>query len=163
MDTPTFRHLTASECRALIRRGHVGRIAFINHSEVDVEPIHYVFDGRWLFGRTSEGSKLHALGHAPYVAFEVDEIRGMFDWTSVVAHGTYYVMREDTLSDTDRRTFNRARRLLREPLPETLRADDPVPFRQVVFGIFIARLEGRAASTRRVSKPVRERSRTKTR
>ena len=147
MTTPRFRRLTAAECRALIRRNAVGRLAFLNHKEVDIEPIHYVFDGRWLFGRTSEGSKLHALGHFPYVAFEVDEVRGLFDWRSVVAHGTYYVARDDTTSEADRRTFQRARKLLRTLIPETLGAGDPVPFREVVFGIYIGRLEGRGASS----------------
>lgn len=158
---PSFSHLSTAECRALLRRNTVGRIAFINHGEVDIEPVHYVFDGRWLFGRTSEGSKVQALRHVPYVAFEVDEVRGLFEWASVVAHGTYYLMRDDTISSADRRTFDRAKWLLRNLLPDTLRTDDPVPFRQVVFGIAIARLEGRGATAKNAPRKSARRPRLK--
>ena len=159
MGTPSFRRLTLAESRALIRRNSVGRLAFINHNEVDIEPIHYVFDGKWLFGRTSEGTKLHALSHSPYVAFEVDEVKGVFDWSSVVVHGTYYLLRDDATALSDRRTAARARSLLRNVVPQTLRAGDPVPFRQVVFGIFIARIEGRAASSKGPPRTTRRRRR----
>lgn len=148
MKTPCFTRLTTAECRALLRRNTVGRLAFLNHHEVDIEPMHYAFDGKWLFGRTSEGSKLHALAHSPYVAFEVDEVRGVFDWSSAVVHGSYHVLRDDASLPGDRRTASRARSLLRNVVPNALRAGDPAPFRQIVFGIYIDRVEGRAASTR---------------
>lgn len=160
MKAPHFTHLTAAECRTLLRRNTVGRLAFLNHNEVDIEPIHYVFDGKWLFGRTSAGTKLHALSHSPYVAFEIDEVHGVFDWSSVVVHGTYYILRDDATSPSDRRTAARARSLLRNIVPETLRAGDPVPFRQVVFGVYIARVEGREASSKDV-KPQRPPSRVR--
>jgi nitroimidazol reductase NimA-like FMN-containing flavoprotein (pyridoxamine 5'-phosphate oxidase superfamily) len=117
---------------------------------VDIEPIHYVFSGRWLFGRTSRGAKLTALAHIPYVALEVDEVDGLFDWRSVVVHGTYYSHGPDG-GPTARRTFARAARLLGGLVPGTLAESDPVPFRDTIFGIYIDRLEGRAAEIPRGS------------
>lgn len=146
MTSPRFRRLTAAESRALLRANCVGRLAFVNGREVDIEPIHYVFAGRWLFGRTSQGAKLAALAHIPYVALEVDEVLGLFDWRSVVVHGTYYAHSADG-GPTARRTFARAARLLAGLVPGTLTEGDPVPFRDTIFGIYIDRLDGRAATT----------------
>ena len=90
--TPRFRSLTERDCRALLRHHHAGRLAFTLRDIVDIEPISYVLDGHWLYARTAPGTKLAKLRHNPFVAFEVDEIVGPFDWRSVVAHGTAYFL-----------------------------------------------------------------------
>src|SRR3954467_9300272 len=87
---PKFRELRPPESRALLRRSRVGRLAFTFKDRVDVEPIGYVFSGDWLYARTSPGAKLLKLAHHPWVAFEIDEVVGPFDWKSVVVHGTAY-------------------------------------------------------------------------
>ena len=51
---PTFRTLEADESRTLLARHRVGRIAYALHDRVDIEPVHYVYDGDWLFGRTDQ-------------------------------------------------------------------------------------------------------------
>ena len=84
---PTIRDLTPDESGALLARSHVGRLAFTHHDRVDIEPIGYISDGEWIFGRTSKGAKLSTLLHHPWCAFEVDEVRSMFDWSSVVVKG----------------------------------------------------------------------------
>src|SRR5690349_4335455 len=73
--SPTFRELTPAESRALLGRHNVGRIAYSFHDRVDVQPIHYVVSGDWLYGRTSRGEKFLTLAHNPWCAFEVDEVR----------------------------------------------------------------------------------------
>ena len=55
---PRFRHLTLEESHALLASNSVGRIAFSLHDRVDMQPINYISDGDWIFGRTSEGTKL---------------------------------------------------------------------------------------------------------
>jgi nitroimidazol reductase NimA-like FMN-containing flavoprotein (pyridoxamine 5'-phosphate oxidase superfamily) len=142
---PTFRALDRPECDAILARNAVGRIAYTLRGRVDIEPIHYAFDDGWLYGRTSEGSKLDVLAHHPWVAFEVDEIRGTFDWASVVVHGTFYRMQPEG-SYIERQAYARALAALRQLLPGTLSADDPVPTRRVVFGVHIDDVTGRAAS-----------------
>ncbi|MGH7670687.1 MAG: pyridoxamine 5'-phosphate oxidase family protein [Gemmatimonadaceae bacterium] len=144
MTDPTFRDLTSEECEALLAVNHVGRLAFSFKDRADIEPIHYVFENGWIYGRTAEGSKLTTIGHHPYVAFEVDDIRGIFDWQSVVAHGTVYVLESDD-GATSASAYARAVKLLRRFLPGTLKAGDPVPFRTVLFGIHVDELEGREA------------------
>ena len=141
---PTFRDLDAAEMDALLARNHVGRIAYSFHDRVDIEPIHYVYADGAFYLRTEHGSKLTALAHAPWVAFEVDEIDGLFDWRSVVAHGTVYML-EDAGSPEMRANYRVAVRRLRELVPDALNPDDPVTARSVVLKLHPAEMTGRAA------------------
>lgn len=141
-----FRELSTRESTALLRRNNVGRMAFSYRNRVDVIPLHYVYSGGWLYGRTSVGPKLLALRHSQWVAFEVDEIDGVFDWRSVVVHGRLYLLDPDRPGG-DPAARRRAVRLLRHIAPETMAADDPVPFRAVFFRVHADELSGRAAES----------------
>jgi uncharacterized protein len=142
---PVFAALSDDECWALLTRNHVGRLAFFNDKVVDIEPVHYVAaNNSWLFVRSAEGTKMEMFEHHPYVAFEVDEIDATFDWRSVVAHGTVYLMSEDSVR-ADRVVFDRALRSLRSFVPTTLTKGDPTPFRRQVYGIHVDRVTGRVA------------------
>jgi len=137
--TPHFRTLSRRECEALLRRNVVGRLAYSCHDRVDVEPIHFVFARGALFGRTSEGTKLDALRHSPRVAFEVDEVEGLHDWRSVVAHGTLFTLENSARAE--------AVALLRTVFPLTESEEDPTPDRDVVFHIVLDEMTGRSASS----------------
>ena len=142
--SPVFRSLSRAECDALLARNHVGRLAFSFKDRVDIQPIHYVFEAGWLFGRTSEGAKLATLDHNRWLAFEVDEVRGPFDWASVVVQGTFH--RIDPEGTTfEQAAAQRAVHLLRELVPETFTAADPAAFRTVLFRISVGEMTGRAA------------------
>lgn len=140
--TPIFYALGADEAHAVLARHHVGRIAYSFHDRVDIEPIHYVIDGNWIYGRTSIGTKLATLAHSPWCAFEVDEVRDTFDWESAVAKGTFYLL-DPQIGSPD--TYVRALALLRKLVPGTFSTHDPAPHRIVLFGIHIAEITGRAA------------------
>lgn len=142
---PHFRELTRTECEALLARHHVGRMAFSLHDRVDIEPLHYVFADGWLYGRTSIGTKISMLEHHPWVAFEVDEHEGLFDWRSVVVKGAFYRVDSEESPFGEDPVMARGVALLRSLLPETLTAGDPVPFRRTVFRIHLDEVTGRAA------------------
>jgi uncharacterized protein len=144
---PRFGALDDEAARALLARCRVGRLAYLHEGRVDIAPIHYVLDGDWIVGRTSVGSKIDALMHAPWVAFEVDEVDGPFDWRSVVVHGGVYF--PDPLGGTrDQEAYERAVDVLRTIAPGTLTPEDPTPHRSIVFRIHIDHIEGRMATTR---------------
>jgi nitroimidazol reductase NimA-like FMN-containing flavoprotein (pyridoxamine 5'-phosphate oxidase superfamily) len=143
---PTFRELSREQSEQVLGRNHVGRIAFTFHDRVDIEPLHYVFDDGWIYGRTSQGTKLTTIAHHRWVAFEVDEVRDLFDWRSVVVKGALYLIAVDTPDDRDP-AFTRGVELLRALLPDTLTANDPVPFRRSVFRIHCDEVTGKEAST----------------
>jgi len=143
--TPLFSKLSAKECWAVLFAHHVGRLAFVNEKLVDIEPVNYTAADGWLFMRSADGAKLEALAHTPYVAFEVDEIRGSFDWRSVVARGTIYLMADDDRY-VDQATVDRAVSALRSFSPAALTDDDPTPSRRTVYGLHVDGLSGRSAS-----------------
>jgi nitroimidazol reductase NimA-like FMN-containing flavoprotein (pyridoxamine 5'-phosphate oxidase superfamily) len=140
--SPHFRELSSDESHALLASKNVGRIAFAFHDKVDIEPITYVTDGEWIFGRTSMGTKLAALLHQPWCAFETDEVHDLFDWSSVVVKGTFYLL-DPEIGSPD--TYQRAERLLSKLVPGTFSDEDPAPQRDIVFGIFVHEITGRAA------------------
>jgi len=141
---PSFRDLSPEEAVAVLARNDFGRLAFTMHNRVDVQPLHYVYDDGWLYGRTRAGAKIETLRRNQWVAFEVDEVAGPFDWHSVVAHGGFYLL---SPAGTGRPTWDHAVTQLRRLVPQTLTDDDPVPFRTIVFRIAVQELTGRAAST----------------
>jgi hypothetical protein len=142
-----FSDLNNEECETLLARSHIGRIAYVLANRADIEPIGYVFDRGWLFGRTSPGTKLNALGHRPWVAFEVDEVEGRFDWQSVVAHGSFRILLPEG-SEYDVRLYERAGQMIRGVDPLMGTRDDPVSFRTLLFGIHIDDMVGRRARSR---------------
>jgi uncharacterized protein len=141
---PRLRELTRDEMEALLARNNVGRIAYAFHDRVDIEPINYVYANSWVYCRTSHGVKLDTMERHRWVAFEVDEVRGLFDWQSVVVRGATYVLKPDSPED-ERKAFIPGVTLLNQLLPGTLGGNDPVAFRQVVFRIHLDEVTGREA------------------
>ena len=145
----TFRDLTRGEIEAVLARHHVGRMAFAFLSRVDIEPIHYVYADGALFGRTTPGTKLTMLKHQPWVAFEVDEVEGPFDWRSVVLKGTVYFLGPDQVSHPAD-AYEHAVRVIKSVMPQAFTRDDPVPDRTILFRLHVDSMVGRAATTGRV-------------
>jgi uncharacterized protein len=141
---PVFSAMSERESRALLRRNRVGRLCFLNEGQPDVAPVHYVTGDDWIFIRSAPGTKMEAIAHHPYVAFEVDEFDDTFDWRSVVARGTIYLLPGDA-TQMERKELDRAIRALRAFVPATLTADDPTPARDIVYGIHVDMLTGRMA------------------
>ena len=145
---PDIHTIADVECRAILARNHVGRLAWCNRGQADLEPIHYVCAGDWIYGRTSPGAKLAVLKENFFqvwpVAFEVDEVEELFRWRSVVVHGSFYAL-DPAGSVWQRREWADGLALLRELVPGSLTPDDPVPFRTVVFAISMDEISGREA------------------
>ena len=150
--TPHFGALSDARSRALVARNNVGRFAYSFRDRVDIRPLHYVYDAGWIFGRTSVGSKLTMLAHQPWCAFEVDEVRGVLDWDSVVGHGHFEILDPETGSP-DR--YARALELLERLVPGTLAPEDPAPARSILFGIYLADIAGRSAREHDRSRRIR--------
>jgi len=70
---PRIRKLSTRQAAYVLTRNHVGRIAFVNDGRPAILPVHYVYAGDDIVGRTSYGMKAAAWDERPEVAFEVDE------------------------------------------------------------------------------------------
>jgi hypothetical protein len=142
--SPEIQELTTAECERFLADNHVCRIAYSFRDRVDIEPVHYVYDDGWLYGRTEPGAKLETIAHHRWVAVEVDEIDGLFAWRSVVVHGAFYLL--DPSGNTESRELHaHAIALLRRLVPDTFQADDPTPYRRIVFRISADEMRGRVS------------------
>ncbi|HEY9229980.1 MAG TPA: pyridoxamine 5'-phosphate oxidase family protein [Gemmatimonadaceae bacterium] len=137
---PVVSELSPEEANALLARNWIARIAYSWHDRVDVEPIHYVYDEPWIFGRTGVGAKLLALAHNQWCAVEVDEVDDLFDWRSVVVKGPFMAF-NSALGESDK--YDQAVAALRRLVPNALRDGDPTPDRSIVFGIHASEIAGR--------------------
>jgi hypothetical protein len=142
---PLFRKLGRDEIDAMLTRNTVGRIAYAFKDRVDIEPVNYAYADGWIYGRTSHGSKLDTISHNRWVAFEIDESRGVLDWSSVIVRGTVYFLTNESPSGDYTHSFAHGIELLDRLLPGTLKGADPVPFRDVVFRIHLDEVTGREA------------------
>jgi len=142
---PVFRDLDFGEIEAMLKEHSYGRLAFSFRDRVDIEPIHFVYDDRWLVCRTGPGTKVTQLAHHPWVAFEIDEVRGLFEWRSVVVKGTVYFAEPEGGGLNDEKWLKSVE-ALRRLVPLTMTPDDPTPGRNVIFRIHIDEMHGRSAA-----------------
>lgn len=139
-----IRTLSREEIEEVLRRNNIGRIAFSFRDRVDIEPINYIYDDGWIYGRTQPGTKLTVVQHNYWVAFEVDEVEGFLGWRSVVIRGGFYILVDEGTEQT-RQLRDQAIAQLRRLNPDAFTERDPVPFRNIVFRIAVQEMEGRAA------------------
>jgi uncharacterized protein len=147
----TFRDMSRDEIEAMLLRNRVGRLAFSIHDRVDIQPIHYIYQRGWLYGRTSEGEKITALKHNQWIAFEVDEVTDLFDWRSIVIHGSFWIMHPRG-SPRAEELWTKAAELVSKVVPGALTESDPVAFRQLLFRIAVSDVRGREAKTRQIER-----------
>ena len=139
---PEIRKLTEDEAIEILERNRVGRLALARANRVDIAPIHYVYHDGWLYGRTSPGTKLEMAGPDWWpVAFEVDEVEGLFDWRSVVVHGGFYALDPERAGQAE--AYQTALEQVRRIMPDALTDQDPVPERSVLFRIAVQEVDGR--------------------
>lgn len=141
--------LSEAAVNALLARSRLGRMAYVDGRLVDIRPLAYVRDGGWIFGRMALGTKVEALLHHPWVAFQVDEIRSPWDWESVVIRGPVHFLDEEA-GEEARRLRARALAALEREIPGFGTEADPGAFRTLLFGILPQEtrgMRGRSAGT----------------
>jgi nitroimidazol reductase NimA-like FMN-containing flavoprotein (pyridoxamine 5'-phosphate oxidase superfamily) len=144
-----IRELDQAEIAAVLRRNHVGRIGYTRRGKIDIQPVLYVFEEGWIYGRTSYGTKYENIAQTAYqwwpVVFQVDEVEDLFRWRSVLVHGGFYVLSRDA-SREERESWAHALEQVRTLDPAALGDNDAVPFRTVLFRIAVQEATGREST-----------------
>jgi nitroimidazol reductase NimA-like FMN-containing flavoprotein (pyridoxamine 5'-phosphate oxidase superfamily) len=138
------RTLDAAENEALLAKHHVGSLAIAFHARVTIVLVNYVYADRSIYGRLEEGPDVAAVQHRQWVAFQVSEIAGTYDWRTVTAHGSIHILTDED-SVTEATEFQKALGLIRSVSPAVLTPSDPMPQRVRLFRIFVDSLTGREA------------------
>jgi len=80
----------------VLRTEVVGRIACVADGWPYIVPVSYVYDGGDLvFMHSAEGRKIEAMRKNSQVCFEVEQIRSMTNWRTVIARGRFEELPRD--------------------------------------------------------------------
>jgi len=86
--------LQPDQIEKVLAKNIVGRIGCHADDTTYVVPISYAYDGTFIYGRTKEGLKINIMRKNPHVCFEVDELKNMANWESVIAWGEFKELTE---------------------------------------------------------------------
>jgi nitroimidazol reductase NimA-like FMN-containing flavoprotein (pyridoxamine 5'-phosphate oxidase superfamily) len=140
----TTRTLDRREMDALLARHHVGRLAASFEDRHSLTLVNYTYANDWVYIRIESGERRTTIEHHPWVAFEVDEIDGIYDWRTVTVYGPVQFLTDDTHSSAWR-DFNTAVQLIRSVVPGARTSEDPMPDRVHLFRIYVDTITGSEA------------------
>jgi nitroimidazol reductase NimA-like FMN-containing flavoprotein (pyridoxamine 5'-phosphate oxidase superfamily) len=81
--------LLPSQIEQILHEQVIGRIGCHASGRTYVVPVTYVYDGSSILGHTAVGLKVQMMRENPMVCFEVEDLRHLPRWSSVIAQGRY--------------------------------------------------------------------------
>lgn len=86
-----IKELGTSECFEILKSNHIGRLAYIFENIPYAVPITYFHDAEenCIIGYSAKGHKIDAMQKNGVVTLQVDDIRLIQKWSSVLVHGNY--------------------------------------------------------------------------
>jgi nitroimidazol reductase NimA-like FMN-containing flavoprotein (pyridoxamine 5'-phosphate oxidase superfamily) len=81
--------LTFEEIESLLRQQFVGHLGCQDKNIVYVVPVSYAYDGGYIYCHSFEGQKVAMMRNNPKVCFQVDEMKDMANWKSVITWGNF--------------------------------------------------------------------------
>jgi nitroimidazol reductase NimA-like FMN-containing flavoprotein (pyridoxamine 5'-phosphate oxidase superfamily) len=138
--------MDAGQIDHVLRSELVGRIGCHAEGRTYVVPVFYAYDGKYVYGHSSEGMKIRMLRANPQVCFEVDHVESLIDWQSVIAWGRFEELQGEQANQAERLIVQR----MKPHLPDTIGqpgqsggAGADAGERAVVFRIALAERTGR--------------------
>ncbi len=92
--------LSVAEIEQVLRTALIGRLGIYAEGRVFIVPVAYGYDGTYVYLHSHEGLKVRLMRTHPEVCFEVEEIDSPAHWRSVVAHGTFEELTNESERDT---------------------------------------------------------------
>jgi hypothetical protein len=150
-----IERMSDRECRELLARTNVARLACSFNNQPYVVPIHVDYYDGFIYGFSTIGQKIEWMRANPLVCIEVDELTTRRDWESLVIFGEY-----EELTNVPEHAHARsdAESLFqRHPNwwePATVPLTDQQARRPILFRILISRMTGRRARPQREEEAV---------
>ena len=105
------QEMPVEECRKALAGAGFGRLACARENQPYVVPVSFAVDGDCVYLFSMPGQKIEWMRNNPRVCLEIDSVKSLNDWTSIVVFGRYEEL-PDT-PDCERERLH-ARELLRE-------------------------------------------------
>jgi nitroimidazol reductase NimA-like FMN-containing flavoprotein (pyridoxamine 5'-phosphate oxidase superfamily) len=141
--------LNDSQMISILSSQALGRLACTDGEHPYIVPLTYTYDGEYIYGQTSEGTKLEILRKNPNVCFEVDRLTDMRNWQSVIAYGTFEELKAKEAEKAREILFSRVFQLMTSSTihsfehEEAGEIDDSTRIKHVMYRIKIERMTGR--------------------
>ena len=84
-----LRELNDIQIENLLKEELIGRIGCHSAETMYVVPVNYVYDGTNIYCHSAKGMKIDMMRENPQVCFEVDKIKDITNWESVIAWGKF--------------------------------------------------------------------------
>jgi len=94
-----FGELSAAEIERVLMDGQVGRLGITDGEQVYIFPVSYGYDGVYAYVVSRLGLKVRLMRAHPQVCFQVDDIKTPAQWRSVMAHGPFEELLEQSARD----------------------------------------------------------------
>jgi nitroimidazol reductase NimA-like FMN-containing flavoprotein (pyridoxamine 5'-phosphate oxidase superfamily) len=89
--------LTIDEIEKVLQASVLGRIGCTDGKLIYVVPISFAYDGTYVYCHTQEGLKIEMLRKNPSLCFEVELLKDLANWQTVITHGTFEELTDPTL------------------------------------------------------------------
>ena len=144
-----FGILDNSKIERVLKENVIGRLGCYGDGKMYILPISYAYDGEHLYAHSLEGLKISIMRKNPTVCFQVDTMKDMADWESVLVWGTF----EELAKEEDKKVA--VQNLMNRKLPlissETVKLSPEWPFHTgdfstisgIIFRINITKRTGR--------------------
>jgi len=88
--------LNSKEIENLLYGQCIGHLGCKDKHTIYVVPISYAYDGNNIYFHSFEGQKIVMMRNDPKVCFQVDEMKDMANWKSVIAWGNFEEINDET-------------------------------------------------------------------
>jgi nitroimidazol reductase NimA-like FMN-containing flavoprotein (pyridoxamine 5'-phosphate oxidase superfamily) len=145
-----IHEMTVAQCREVLERSNLGRLACARYDQPYIVPISFSadLDANCLYSFSTVGQKIEWMRANPRVCVEVEEIADRFHWTTVLVTGRYVELRDakhETLArDRMQELFQRRREWWLPATAKTAAGEEHD--RPVFYRIEIDELSGRRAA-----------------
>jgi len=141
--------LNESQMISILSSQALGRLACTDGKHPYIVPLTYTYDGEYIYGQTSEGTKLEILRKNPNVCFEVDRLTDMRNWQSVMVYGTFEELKAKEAEKAREILFSRVFQLMTSSTIHSFEhevtgeIDDSTRIKHVMYRIKIEKMTGR--------------------
>jgi nitroimidazol reductase NimA-like FMN-containing flavoprotein (pyridoxamine 5'-phosphate oxidase superfamily) len=142
--------LEDAEVVSLLEQQSVGRLGCTDGENLYVVPISYAYVEGRILGQTSPGRKIEYMRIHPEICLEVDEVKTLTNWRSVILWGEYHELEGIEAAKASGLIIDRLESALEEDKASSRRGREVTPPRlnhaikpQVVYEILIREKTGR--------------------
>lgn len=91
-----IKEMNDHDIHALLHQTHLGRVAYVIDNKPYITPMMFAFNAGALYSFTTDGQKVAAMRKNADICIMFDQIRSLTNWSTVLVHGTYRELAEDS-------------------------------------------------------------------